>query len=80
MLALPMQITGRQMSDDGRQFFTLVFEGDISKFEGNPLRTPTPFGVPFAAGVGNAFDVIENIEELKEAAENFLRSANDGHQ
>jgi hypothetical protein len=52
------------MSD--REYFTLVFEGDISKFKGNPLKTETPFGVPFAAGMGNAFDKIENIEEIAE--------------
>jgi hypothetical protein len=60
------------MSDDDRQFFTLVFEGDITKFEGNPMRTPTPFGVPVASGIGNAFDVIENIHEIEDAANNLL--------
>jgi hypothetical protein len=58
------------MSD--REYFTLVFEGDISKFKGNPLKTETPFGVPFAAGMGNAFDKLENIEEIADAAQKLI--------
>ena len=36
--------------------FTLVFEGDLSAFKGNPFHVETPFGKPFAYGLGNAFD------------------------
>jgi hypothetical protein len=55
-----------------RKYFTLVFEGDISKFKGNPLKTETPFGVPFAAGMGNAFDDLENIREIEDAAQRLI--------
>ena len=44
--------------------FTLVFEGDIGKFERNPLRTETPFGVPIVAGRGNAFEEVDRITEI----------------
>jgi len=57
---------------DKRKFFTLVFEGDITKFKGNPLKTETPFGVPVAAGLGNAFDELENIHEIEDAAQNLI--------
>lgn len=55
-----------------REYFTLVFEGDLTKFQGNPLKIETPFGVAFAAGLGNAFDKLENIEEIAEAAQKLL--------
>ena len=35
--------------------FTLVFEGDLSAFKGNPFHVDTPFGKPFACGLGNSF-------------------------
>lgn len=38
--------------DDEHKYFALVFEGDLRKFEGNPLKTVTPFGVPIACGLG----------------------------
>ena len=44
-------------------YFTLVFKGDIRAFKGNPLKTETPFGVPVAAGVGDAFQQINELEE-----------------
>lgn len=62
--------------DDEGPYFTLVFEGDIRKFKDNPLKTETPFGVPVAAGIGNAFDVIEKLEDVDEAA-TTLRQALD---
>lgn len=52
--------------------FTVVFEGDIAKFEGNPLRVNTPFGKPFAIGMGNALDQIEGIHEIENAAQTLL--------
>ncbi len=52
--------------------FTLVFEGDITKFKGNPLKTETPFGIPFAASIGDALEKIEHLIEVEEAAENLL--------
>jgi hypothetical protein len=36
--------------------FTLVFEGDLSAFKGNPFHVETPFGKPHACGLGNAFE------------------------
>lgn len=52
--------------------FTLVFKGDITKFKGNPLRTDTPFGVPFSAAIG---DVIDAHDKLQEAVENLHAAA-----
>jgi len=43
--------------------FTLAFEGDIRAFEGNPLKTDTPFGRPVASGIGDAFDEIDMLTE-----------------
>jgi len=43
------------------QYFTLVFQGDICDFK-EPLKTETVFGVPFAAGVGDAFAETEQLE------------------
>ena len=54
---------------DKTKYFTLVFEGDIRKFKANPLRTETPFGVPFACGVGNAFEELDAANEKLEALE-----------
>jgi hypothetical protein len=45
-----------------RKFFTLVFEGNLAAFDGNPFRTETPFGVPFAAGYGNALEQVDQLE------------------
>lgn len=52
--------------------FTLVFKGDITKFKGNPLRTETPFGVPYSAAIG---DVIDAHDKLQEAVENLHSAA-----
>lgn len=49
------------------EYFTLVFKGNIAAFKGNPLKTETPFGVPFAAGLGDAFDKLDTAKELIEA-------------
>lgn len=59
------------MSDD-RKYFTLVFEGDITKFKGNPLKTETPFGVPHAAGLGDAFAQLDKIDEIEDAAQKLI--------
>jgi hypothetical protein len=59
------------MSD--KQYFTLVFEGDIRAYKGNPLKTETPFGVPVAVGVGNAFDQIESLEDQIGASDDVDR-------
>jgi len=45
--------------------FTIVFEGDIRKFVGNPLKTETPFGIPYTVAVG---DIIEQLNELQDSS------------
>jgi hypothetical protein len=52
-------------------YFTLVFEGDIRRFDMNPLATETPWGVPCSVSVGDAIDELEiarvkleNIEQI----------------
>lgn len=54
-----------------REYFTLVFKGDIGKFKFNPMNTETVFGRPEAAGRGNAF---EECEDLREENERFRRA------
>lgn len=44
--------------------FTLVFQGDLSKFDMNPLTTETPWGIPYAASLG---DALEEVDELQSA-------------
>lgn len=53
--------------------FTIVFEGDITKLPFNPLKTETVYGKPIASGMGNAFDVIEKIYEIEDAATKLLQ-------
>lgn len=48
--------------------FTLVFEGNIRKFDKNPLMLETEFGTAYAAGVGDAFAKIDALEEKMERA------------
>lgn len=48
--------------------FTLVFEGDIRKFDKNPMREETQFGTPYAVGVGDAFSEIDALTEKMEKA------------
>ena len=47
--------------------FTLVFEGDITRFRSNPLQTETPFGRPVAMGIGDAFAETDALRETQEA-------------
>ncbi len=58
------------MSD--REYFTLVFKGDITKLGQNPHKIETPFGFAVASGMGNAFDRLEDIDEIAEAAQKFI--------
>jgi len=57
-----------------RTHFTIVFEGDITKLKGNPLKMETAYGKPVASGAGNAFDVIEGIHEIEDAATKLLQT------
>jgi hypothetical protein len=52
-------------------YFTLVFKGHLRDFNGNPLRTETPFGIPVVCGYGDAFEEADN---LREELENLTRS------
>ena len=49
--------------DDDAEYFTIVFEGDIRKFDLNPFKTKTPFGIPVVVGLGDAFARIDELEE-----------------
>ena len=62
------------MSDN--EYFTLVFKGDIRKIKGNPMKIETCYGVPVASGMGNAFDMIENMIEIEEAAHKLIEAIN----
>ncbi|RZJ41418.1 MAG: hypothetical protein EON87_16085 [Brevundimonas sp.] len=66
------------IADDGRKVFTVVFEGDLRAFEGNPFHVDTPFGRPYACGPGNMFEredeAVETITEMERALR-AIRSA-----
>jgi hypothetical protein len=47
----------------GKNYFTLVFEGDLTKFSMNPLKMNTPFGVPIASALGDILAECERLEE-----------------
>ena len=57
--------------------FTLVFEGDLSAFNGNPFHVETPFGKPYACGLGNAFDredeAVAVVDALFDAVTDLMR-------
>lgn len=53
--------------------FTLVFNGDIRKFDRNPLQTNTPFGRPIAAGMGDAFAEFDEFCETRDDLLETLR-------
>ncbi len=43
--------------------FTLVFDGDLKNFEGNPFQTDTPFGRPYAIAIGDALEEKDKLEQ-----------------
>lgn len=59
-----------------RDYFTLIFQGDIGKFKDNPLMAEMiPYGRPVASGRGHAFneadvllDALERIESVCQRA------------
>lgn len=52
-----------------KPYFTLVFEGDIGEFKFNPLKTEAgAYGVPFAAGRG---DALSSLSEQEDEASKF---------
>ena len=58
------------------EYFTLVFKGSLREFKGNPLKTETPFGIPFISAIGN---ICEENDELRDLLERCPQdtSAND---
>ena len=52
------------------EYFTLVFKGSLREFKGNPLKTETPFGMPFICAIGN---VCDEADELRERLETLTR-------
>ena len=44
------------------KFFTVVFDGDIRKLEGNPLKYKTQFGGTLRMGVGDAFERVDELQ------------------
>lgn len=50
------------------EYFTLVFEGDLRKFDGNPHKTDTPFGRAVRAGIGDAFEALDKAEAERDRA------------
>ena len=59
------------MSDE-TEYFTLVFEGNLREFKGNPFRTETPFGIPRAGSLG---DANEKVDKLRAVIEECARIA-----
>ncbi len=49
------------MTEPAYERFTLVFVGNLRKFQGNPLRTETPFGIPIVCGIGDAFEEADGL-------------------
>jgi len=52
-----------EMTHPQKEFFTLVFQGDLRKFKANPHMTDTPFGRAVASGVGDAFAEIDDLTD-----------------
>lgn len=50
--------------------FTLVFGGDIRRYEANPLSTKTPFGTAHSVYAG---DAIEQCDLFRGALEEIVR-------
>lgn len=60
-----------EVSDDV-PYFTMVFQGDIATFKGNPFKIETPYGVPVAVSIG---DVLTAHDELIERVDDLLVAA-----
>lgn len=58
--------------------FTLVFDGDLSAFRGNPFHVETPFGKPLACGLGNIMEreaeAVAAADALAEALTDMMRT------
>lgn len=62
------------IASTGKKAFTLVFEGDLKDFKGNPFQTETPFGRPCACGHGNMFEREDEAAETITVMEQALRA------
>lgn len=56
--------------------FTVVFEGEISKLVGNPMKYETIFGKVIACGRTNALDEVEALHDEIERLETALSVSN----
>lgn len=45
-----------------KDFFTILFVGDIGKFSSNPLQVETPFGLPEIVARGDVFEERDRLE------------------
>jgi hypothetical protein len=59
-------------------YFTIVFEGDLRNFKGNPFDTDTPFGKPFAVGHGDAFQEAQRLQQAMDQIEDAIERLKDG--
>jgi hypothetical protein len=57
--------------------FTIVFEGRIGDFKGNPFKTETPFGMPFVVSDGDLAAQVDLLEERIRLATDLLKSVFD---
>ena len=55
------------MTDAPKDRFTLIFDGDIIDFEGNPFHVDTPFGRPQVVSVGDLAHERDRIEDALHA-------------
>lgn len=63
-----------------RDYFTLVFQGDIGKFKHSPMTTDTPYGRPVAAGRGDAFEETDVLRDALDRIQDILKEHDDaGH-
>lgn len=69
------------MTDAPKDRFTLIFDGDIIDFEGNPFHVDTPFGRPQVVSVGDLAQERDKFEEALHAQKalyaELLRAAAD---
>ena len=63
--------------NDETEFFTLVFKGNLKKFKGNPLKTETPFGIPFVCALGDLSERIDYLEAKLETLQDNARNCGD---
>lgn len=55
------------MTDTPKDRFTLIFNGDIIDFKGNPFHVDTPFGRPQVVSVGDLAQERDRFEDALHA-------------